>query len=315
MFGCTTQDTLAPYRQISTSKNSYKSADKKSTLRRKTHFKAQGIAHPISKVDKIPIEKNSFVVVQKKDTLYAISKNNDVPLRDLIETNNLSPPYQLKIGQKIYLPQKNTHIVQKGETLYSISRDYGVDQSRLAHENHLSPPWVLSVHQKLLLPGRVHKTQNTAPIAVPIYKISPQDKAARDALTKKNPVARSSSKFLRPIEGTLISHYGPKKKGLQNDGINIQAPRGTPIKSTENGVVVYKGTGIESFGQLILIKHADGWVSAYGHTEAAKVEKGDHVKRGQIIAAVGMSGRNIKIPQLHFELRHKTRTVNPEKYI
>ena len=112
----------------------------------------------------------------------------------------------------------------------------------------------------------------------------------------------------------MLSSFGPKPGGLHNDGINIAAPKGTPVRAAENGVVVYAGDDLPGFGNLILVKHGDGWVSAYGHNEAVLVKRGHKVTRGQVIARVGSSG-NVDRPQLHFELRRGARAVDPAPHL
>ena len=123
------------------------------------------------------------------------------------------------------------------------------------------------------------------------------------------PSARVSAIFLKPVRGKVISHYGPLKNGTQNDGINISAKEGTPVKAAENGVVVYCGRDIPSYGNLVLVKHADGWVSTYGHLKNIAVKRGIKIKRGQTVGAIGTSG-HVKQPQLHFELRKGRYPVN-----
>ena len=112
----------------------------------------------------------------------------------------------------------------------------------------------------------------------------------------------------------MISNFGPKAGGLHNDGINIAAPEGAPIKAAENGVVVYAGNELRGYGNLLLVRHSDGWVSAYAHTSKFRVAAGEKVKQGQVIAEVGSSG-NVDRPQLHFELRKGTRAINPKTLI
>lgn len=124
------------------------------------------------------------------------------------------------------------------------------------------------------------------------------------------PAARSSGKFFWPVNGKVISPFGPKDGGQHNDGINIAAPLGTPVKAAENGVVVYAGNELRGFGNLLLIRHADGWVSAYAHCDTLLVKRGAQVKRGQVIARVGQTG-NVDSPQLHFELRKGAQAVDP----
>ena len=112
----------------------------------------------------------------------------------------------------------------------------------------------------------------------------------------------------------MISSFGSKSKGLRNDGINIAAPRGAPVVAAENGVVVYAGNELRGFGNLVLIKHAGGWVSAYAHNDRLLVRRGDKVRKGQRIALVGSTG-GVTSPQLHFELRKGKRARDPRKYL
>src|SRR5262249_2466334 len=101
------------------------------------------------------------------------------------------------------------------------------------------------------------------------------------------PPPRGSGKFLWPVNGKVVSAYGVKEGGQHNDGINIAAPLGTPVRAADNGVVAYAGNELRGFGNLLLIRHADGWVSAYAHCDALLVKRGDQVKRGKVIARVG----------------------------
>ena len=124
------------------------------------------------------------------------------------------------------------------------------------------------------------------------------------------PAGHGSGKFLWPVNGKIVSPFGPKDGGSHNDGINIAAPLGTPVRAADGGVVVYAGNELRGFGNLLLIRHADGWVSAYAHCDALLVKRGDQVKRGQVIGRVGQSG-NVSAPQLHFELRKGAQAVDP----
>lgn len=147
---------------------------------------------------------------------------------------------------------------------------------------------------------------STAP--APAQSANPS-KSASKAIPK--PPARQGGKFLWPVNGQVIDRYGPRAGGLHNDGINIAAPRGSAIHASENGVVAYAGNELRGFGNLVLIKHSDGWVTAYAHAETLLVSPGQFVTRGDPIARVGSSG-NVSQPQLHFEIRKGTRAVNPE---
>ena len=120
--------------------------------------------------------------------------------------------------------------------------------------------------------------------------------------------------FIWPVCGRVISRFGSIGKGLQNDGINILARKGTPVRAAQNGVVAYAGNELRGFGNLLLVKHKAGWISAYAHNSELLVRTGQKVRRGQVISRVGSTG-SVDKPQLHFELRRGNRAVNPERYL
>ena len=111
-----------------------------------------------------------------------------------------------------------------------------------------------------------------------------------------------------------MSKFGPKPGGLYNDGINIKAKGGDNVKATEDGVVAYVGNELRGYGNLIIIKHSGGWISAYGHLDQTKIKRGIKVKKGQNIATIGSTG-NVKSPQLYFGLRKGREAVNPQSYL
>jgi len=117
-----------------------------------------------------------------------------------------------------------------------------------------------------------------------------------------------------PLQGKVVSVYGPGNGGLHNDGINIMANKGASVEAAENGVVVYTGNELQGFGNLLLIKHAGGWTTAYAHNDSIVVKRGQKVKRGEMVAHAGSTG-NVSKPQLHFELRHGANAVDPTKYL
>ena len=274
------------------------------------------------------------VCVQKGDTVYALARKHGVPIRDIIQHNHLHPPFALKVGDMLLLSNPQAHKVAKGETLYSVARMHSVDVSALARRNKLKSPFSLSVGQELFLPGQIsmeewEKTLPTESFKSPARKsvpgigksTKPNAKAAKTWAKKftpkrryAKPTARTSAIFLKPVSGKIISHFGPLKNGTQNDGVNISAKTGTKVKAAENGVVVYHGRDIPSYGNLVLVKHADGWVSTYGHLKNISVKRGAKIKRGQTLGTVGSSG-HVKIPQLHFELRKGRYPVNPAPYL
>ncbi len=124
----------------------------------------------------------------------------------------------------------------------------------------------------------------------------------------------SSMRFAWPANGKVISNFGSATDGERNDGINIALPMGTPIKAAASGTVSYSGDELKNYGNLLLIKHSDGYVTAYAHAEKLLVQRGDVVNKGQVIAYAGRTG-DVSTPQLHFEIRHGTQPVNPDNLL
>ena len=266
----------------------------------------------------------SSVRVEKGDTLYSISRAHDVPMREVIEINGLRPPYTLRVGQTIRLPAAKYHIVAQGDTLYNISRRYNVDMPTLSRVNNLTAPWTLHIGQKLLLPGSIVTRSTRTTATTTTAGASGKKYATKKTATKKTSAAKSytyvqpstkrKTKIAWPVKGTVISKFGPVAKGRNNDGINIKAARGTVVKAADAGTVAYAGNELRGFGNLILIKHNDGWVTAYAHNDTLKVRKGQKVAKGTPIATVGTTG-GMTTPQLHFETRSGKKAVNPLAYL
>ena len=128
------------------------------------------------------------------------------------------------------------------------------------------------------------------------------------------PEPMSGNSFRWPVKGRVIGGFGPKSDGGHNDGINLAVPQGTSVKAAENGVVAYAGNELKGYGNLVLVRHANNWVSAYAHNDEILVKRGDKVRRGEIIAKAGATG-SVSSPQVHFELRKGSRPVDPTKYM
>ncbi len=261
--------------------------------------------------------KANAVVANRGDTVYALSRRHRVPVRAIIETNNLRPPYHLRVGQRVILPRSRRHSVRRGETFYGIAQQYRVHPYDLARLNNLSPPYGIRVGQGLILPenssninrGKRQKLSRARPTAP---RVSRKPKVLQGAIVPTPAV--SGGGFVWPVRGKVISGFGAKAKGMRNDGINIATRRGASVVAAENGVVVYAGNELRGFGNLLLVKHAGGWVTAYAHNEKVLVKRGVRVSKGQPIATVGSSG-NVKNPQLHFEMRRGRVARDPRKYL
>jgi len=281
------------------------------------------------------IPPDGIHVVTPKQTVYALSRLYGVPVRSLLVLNKLEPPYLLQTGQKVQIPVQRTHVVAAGETVYAISRRYDVSLTELVRLNEIGKPFTIVTGQTLLLPD----AQQTAVATAAPETAGSEAEAAGDAeesgaeaqvATVTPPAAKrvvlppstniphpkglSGSGFLWPVEGKLISRFGVKGKGLRNDGINIAAPAGAPIRAAQNGVVAYRGNELRGFGNLILIKHDKGFMTAYAHASKILVERGARVKRGDVIARVGNTG-SVAQHQLHFEIRRGRQPIDPLNYL
>ena len=148
-----------------------------------------------------------------------------------------------------------------------------------------------------------------APDAAPVAPAPPPQTAALPP-----PPPRGGQSFLWPVRGRVIGSYGTGSGGTHNDGINIAAPEGTTVVAADSGVVAYAGNELRGYGNLILIKHADGWMTAYAHNAQMLVKRGERVQRGQAIARVGATGA-VNTPQLHFEVRKGTRALDPADFL
>ncbi len=158
-------------------------------------------------------------------------------------------------------------------------------------------------------------TPAPAPAPVQQVALAPQTgNAGSLAPLAPEPAADATEGFRWPVRGRIISGFGKKPNGERNDGINLAVPEGTSVKAAEDGTVIYAGNELKSYGNLVLIRHANGWVSAYAHNSKLEVKRGDQVKRGQVIALSGMSG-GVTTPQVHFELRKDATPVDPLQHL
>jgi len=245
------------------------------------------------------------------DSLYSISKREGVSIRSIIEVNNLEPPFILYEGKELIIPLSKIHIVQTGNTLWDIANCYKVSVIEIRGLNNLKIKDKIYKGKKLFIPinekNRNLVCKDTSKLIVKV------DKRKKKILNKKNIVSNKTD-YLWPVKGKILSKYGLLAKGLRNDGINISANKGDPVFASKDGKVVYAGNEIQAFGNLILIKHYDNKTTAYAHLDKIKVKKGQTVKKGEVIAALGNSGKVSK-PQLHFELRDSNGPLNPLKYL
>jgi len=248
-----------------------------------------------------------------------------------VATTAAMPPGLVGPAQSALSPSGKVHTVAPGETLHSIARLYGKSVLALARANNIPPDTMVKVGERIVIPDMQSASAAPAPRVAPqgegtVGSLATADSphSARLAApvapqVQDNPVraaepAGSLPSFRWPVRGRIIAAFGPKPNGLQNDGINLAVPEGTPVKAAEDGVVAYAGNELKGYGNLVLIRHSDGFVTAYAHASELLVKKGDTVKRGQVIAKSGQTG-NVTSPQLHFEIRKGATPVDPAQYL
>ncbi len=273
------------------------------------------------------VEQGSYVVVAG-DSLYRVESKTGAGFQQLADANKLTPPYAIKIGQRLTIPGGLYHRVSAGETGIAIARAYGVSWADTASLNKLQHPYVLRDGQRLLLPdiaiaredavSEITLEQRAAAFKLDIDDIvtggvpaTPQSGPASGSLASQ--VTRPGSfagAFTWPTNGAIVGRFGAAGAGKINDGINIAAAEGSPVKASADGVVVYSGNEIGVFGGLILVDHGDGWVTAYGHLGQLNVNRGVRVKAGQLLGSVSETGY-VTEPQLHFEIRKDRKPINP----
>ena len=290
--------------------------------------------------------KEKIHTVKKGETLFALSRKYDLPIQPIIFYNNLKSPYELNEGQKIVIPKGKFHNVKPQETLYGISRKYNVDMASIVKLNNIKPPYSLSVNQKLQIPfsedaviaastkspdarkklvkkwrksdvpKRSYSVSKVKPISGEpkglAIKVAPTSKPSK--LKNKGVVYKDNGKFGWPLKGSIAGSFGKQRNGEYNDGIYISASTGANVKASLSGRVVYTGDSLKSYGNLIIIKHSNGLLSAYGHLSKIKVSKDSQVKKGQVIGTVGKTGK-VSSPQLYFAIRKGKTAKNPLSYL
>jgi murein DD-endopeptidase MepM/ murein hydrolase activator NlpD len=237
------------------------------------------------------------------------------------------------------------HFVNRGDTLASIARKNRISAAELARANGLDPSAKLKLGARLNVPGaRTVAAATPAPVAAapvagtlqPVAAApAPATRMAAAAPVQSARLAQATANveekpaeapakaaeatgalptFRWPVRGKVVTSYGAKTNGKSNDGINLAVPEGTPVKAAEDGVVAYSGNELKGYGNLVLVRHSNGYVTAYAHASELLVKRGDTIKRGQVIAKSGQSGE-VASPQLHFEIRKGSSPVDPLQFL
>lgn len=224
------------------------------------------------------------------------------------------------------------YVVQRGDTLYSIAFRFGWDWKALAAHNGLRDPYLIRVGQVIRFDNRqasgspvvasapsspAPQAPPSQPVSQPVVVTAPVATAPKPpvastpATTPVTPVTRSATGWAWPAQGTVISRFS--SNGSLNKGIDIAGELGQPVLAASDGSVVYAGSGLRGYGELVIIKHSDTYVSAYGHNRRLLVREGQQVKAGQRIAEMGSTGADRV--KLHFEIRRQGKPVDPLQYL
>ncbi len=245
------------------------------------------------------------------------------------------PPAPAHIPADLQAKYSGSYTVRSGESVYGISRTYGVPVAELQQANGITDPRGVRVGTVLKVPGG-YASETAAPAAPEVADATPVSSSAQEptvinrrntlrtaarsddvATTGAIPAQRSTSagdKLRWPVNGRIITGFGQRNDGTHNDGINMSVPQGTAVHAAESGVVAYAGSELKGYGNLVLLRHDNGWVTAYAHNDELTVKRGDKVQRGQVIAKAGRTG-SVDQPQVHFELRQGSKPVDPVPFL
>jgi murein DD-endopeptidase MepM/ murein hydrolase activator NlpD len=268
-------------------------------------------------------------VVTPGETLYSIGRQYHTRPEQIAAANGLPSNTAVRVGQKLRIPGAGDGPAVAQTVAYTPSEEKpaGIGAppkplGKLVVKSDKTIAVPQSMAEEPALPPA--PAQPPAPVAavppvappVPAAAAAPTDTpaVASAAVDAADPPSANGTSFRWPVRGRIISAFGSKPNGERNDGINLAVPEGTSVKAAEAGTVIYAGNELAGYGNLVLIRHADGWVSAYAHNSEILVKRGDKVARGQIIGHAGMTG-SVNAPQVHFELRKGAKPVNPLDYL
>jgi murein DD-endopeptidase MepM/ murein hydrolase activator NlpD len=289
-------------------------------------------AEPMVTRGSLPPPQGRHIQVAKGDTLSSLSRQYDVSVEEIMSANNL-PDGHLHIGQNLIIPgargkaiETKEHVtpppLAEKETKAAAPKDKP-DVHVVKTTTIPAPGTSLAEEESQQAAKGNGATKKDAPPAAPVAASNettgpntPAPSAPHVATNEQLPAPdpMSGNSFRWPVKGRIVSGFGTKPDGGHNDGIDLAVPQGTSVMAAENGVVAYAGDELKGYGNLILIRHANNWVSAYAHNEEILVKRGDKVRRGQIIAKAGATG-SVNQPQVHFELRKGSRPVDPTKFM
>lgn len=231
------------------------------------------------------------------ESLYDIAARYQIPLRALIDQNGLEPPYALTPGRELALPPPRFHTVARGETFADVARRYNVDTRSLALLNRMQQPYEVRAGDRIALPAMARAAPTPPPEPAP----TPAPAA--------EPLPAGEGRFAWPLRGDVVARFGEQPGGARLDGVEIAGREGAEVTAAADGEVVYAGADLPAYGTLILVRHADNYVTAYAYTRRALVREGQRVRAGQPLAELGprADGR----ARLMFQVRRGSAPVDP----
>jgi murein DD-endopeptidase MepM/ murein hydrolase activator NlpD len=250
-------------------------------------------------------------VIVPGETIYSLARHYKLTPMAIAKANNVGLDHRVKIGDRIVIPG--------GKGVAAIAPPAAPRPAQQAVQPPAQPgmraaapkPETVAAAKPLAAPAAPQRMAQAEPAATANVATPAADPVHED---KPTGTANSATSFRWPVRGRIIQGFGPKASGGQNDGINVSVPEGTPIKAAEDGVVAYAGSELKGYGNLVLVRHSNGFVTAYAHASELNVKKGETVKRGQVIGKAGSTG-NVTGPQLHFEVRKGATPVDPAQYL
>ena len=285
--------------------------------------------------DRSTLHAGEDVTVAPNENVYSIARKYNVSMREIIVLNDLKPPFTVKAGQSLTLPLRESDLPKapaaaprtsiEAVPLEPINKPVSSAPLSAAPAPAASTSVATSAPTSLATPVESSALSAPAPAAPRQLEttVTARKQVASAATVKEVPSAApvetasaassgtSSFSAIPPVQGTIISAFGSKGQGQSNDGINIGAPKGASVVAASGGIVVYAGNEMKGFGNLILIRHEGGWVTAYAHLDRMLVSKDTVVAPGDQIGTVGTSG-GVTVPQLHFEARQDGKPVDPQ---
>ena len=265
------------------------------------------IFNKISNKNKISIPLNGMIIVSENDNIYNIANKYRVIPKDIIEDNDLSKPYKLKPNQILFLRHENFYIIRKNDTIDKISKKFAIKKSEIIELNKLTKPFNLIVGNKILIPPLKDFSAIDLIINEKVYD---SKHITKNEYISNNVKIQNAPSFVWPAKGKIIKSFGKFGKGQHYDGIDIMFGKNQPIYSAYDGEVAFVGSQIKRFGNLIILKHNNSWVTAYSNLGKYNVKVGDIIKKQQVIAYTP-ENKNY----FHFQLRHNRNPVNPLSYL